>query len=132
MGIISINHYRKWEAVQSIMKDCTKCSGKPFFVTDWHTKGEDFGLPNRTGAQWNVPTQLDRGYFDKNFTIKLLKSKVFVGWHWFTCQDNDPNKLKNDSSYRDSNKGIINSNYEYYMPLNNNMKILKQSDVQTD
>lgn len=79
MGIISINHYRKWEAVQSIRKDWTKWSGKPFLVTEWHTKVEYFGLPNRTGAQRNVPIQLDLGYFYKNFTIKLLKSKVFVG-----------------------------------------------------
>jgi len=54
---------------------------------------------------------------NKNFTIKLLKSKVFVCWYWFACQDNDPNKLKTDSLYRDFNKGILNSNYEHYMPL---------------
>jgi len=69
MNIISTNHYRKWEPVQSIMKDWTKWSGKPFLITEWYTKGEDSGLPNRTGAGWNVPTQLDRGCFYQNLLL---------------------------------------------------------------
>lgn len=124
MDIISINHYRKWEPVQSIMADWTNWSGKPFIITEWYTKGEDSGLPNRTGAGWNVPTQQDRGYFYQNFTIELLKSKACVGWHWFTYQDNDPLNLKTDPSNRDSNKGIVNSNFDPYKPLMDNMKML--------
>jgi len=122
--IISINHYRKWEPVQSIMANWTNWSGKPFIITEWYTKGEDSGLPNRTGAGWNVPTQQDRGYFYQNFTIELLKSKACVGWHWFTYQDNDPLNLKTDPSNRDSNKGMVNSNFEPYKPLMENMKML--------
>ena len=122
--IISINHYRKWEPVQSIMANWTNWSGKPFIITEWYTKGEDSGLPNRTGAGWNVPTQADRGYFYQNFTIELLKSKACVGWHWFTYQDNDPLNLKTDPSNRDSNKGAVNSNYQPYKPLMDNMKML--------
>jgi hypothetical protein len=122
--IISINHYRKWEPVQSAMANWTSWSGRPFMITEWYTKGEDSGLPNRTGAGWNVPTQLDRGYFYQNFTIELLKSKACVGWHWFTYQDNDPLNLKTDPSNRDSNKGIVSSAYVPYQPLLQNMKIL--------
>jgi len=122
--IISINHYRKWEPVQSIMNDWVTWSGRPFIITEWYTKGEDSGLPNNTGAGWNVPTQADRGYFYQNFTIELLKSKACVGWHWFTYQDNDPNDLTTDPSNRDSNKGIVNSDFEPYQPLLDNMKIL--------
>ncbi len=122
MDIISINHYRKWEPVQSILTDWEKWSGKPFIITEWYTKGEDSGLPNKTGAGWNVATQTDRGYFYQNFIIELLKSKACVGWHWFRYQDNDPANLKTDYSNRDSNKGIINSDYEHYMPLIENMK----------
>lgn len=122
--IISINHYRKWEPVQSIMASWTNWSGKPFIITEWYTKGEDSGLPNKTGAGWNVPTQADRGYFYQNFTIELLKSKACVGWHWFTYQDNDPLNLKTDPSNRDSNKGMVNSNFEPYKPLMENMKML--------
>jgi hypothetical protein len=122
--IISINHYRKWEPVQSIMTDWEQWAGKPFLITEWYTKGEDSGLPNNTGAGWNVPTQKDRGYFYQNFTIELLKSKACVGWHWFTYQDNDPLDLTTDPSNRDSNKGIVNSDFDTYQPLLDNMKIL--------
>ena len=124
MDIISINHYRKWEPVQSIMADWTNWSGKPFIITEWYVKGEDSGLPNRSGAGWNVPTQQDRGYFYQNFTIELLKSKACVGWHWFTYQDNDPLNLNTDPSNRDSNKGIVNSVFTPYTPLMENMKQL--------
>jgi hypothetical protein len=124
MDIISINHYRKWEPDQSIMENWGNWSGKPFLITEWYTKGEDSGLPNKSGAGWNVPTQKDRGYFYQNFTIELLKSKVCVGWNWFTYQDNDPLDLTTDPSNRDSNKGIVNSNYDLYQPLIDNMKLL--------
>ena len=124
MDIVSINHYRKWEPVQSIMADWASWSGKPFIITEWYTKGEDSGLPNKSGAGWNVPTQTDRGYFYQNFTIELLKSKACVGWHWFTYQDNDPLDLKTDPSNRDSNKGVVSSLFVPYSPLLENMKIL--------
>lgn len=124
MDIVSINHYRKWEPVPSIMASWTSWSGKPFIITEWYTKGEDSGLPNNTGAGWNVPTQKERGYFYQNFTIELLKSKACVGWHWFTYQDNDPLDLATDPSNRDSNKGIVNSLFVPYSPLMDNMKVL--------
>lgn len=130
MDIVSINHYRKWEPIQSIMTNWKQWSGKPFIITEWYTKGEDSGLPNNTGAGWNVPTQKDRGYFYQNFIIELLKSKACVGWHWFTYQDNDPLNLNTDPSNRDSNKGIINSNYEPYIPLLDNMKLLNDNTYQ--
>lgn len=123
MDVVSVNHYRKWEPVQSILNNWQQWSGKPFIITEWYTKGEDSGLPNKTGAGWNVATQAERGYFYQNFAIELLKSKGCVGWHWFRYQDNDPLNLKTDYSNRDSNKGIINSNYDHYMPLIDNMKL---------
>lgn len=124
MDIISINHYRKWEPDQQIMNNWEAWSGRPFIITEWYTKGEDSGLPNKTGAGWNVPTQMDRGYFYQNFTIELIKNGNCVGWHWFTYQDNDPLNLKTDPSNRDSNKGIVSSKFEPYKPLLDNMKIL--------
>jgi hypothetical protein len=124
MDVVSINHYRKWEPVQSIMTNWASWSGKPFIITEWYTKGEDSGLPNNSGAGWNVPTQNDRGYFYQNFTIELLKSKACVGWHWFTYQDNDPLNMNTDPSNRDSNKGIVNSVFTPYTPLIDNMKML--------
>lgn len=130
MHIISINHYRKWEPIQSILNDWETWSGKPFLITEWYTKGEDSGLPNDTGAGWNVPTQKDRGYFYQNFTIELLKSKACVGWHWFTYQDNDPNNLKTDPSNRNSNKGIVDNDFNHYMPLIDYMKAINNHTFQ--
>ena len=77
MDIISINHYRKWEPIQTQMAEWEAWSNKPFIITEWYTKGEDSGLPNNTGAGWNVPTQQDRGYFYQNFNIRRnrIKSK---------------------------------------------------------
>lgn len=124
MDVISINHYRKWEPDQTQMANWEAWSGKPFLITEWYTKGEDSGLPNRTGAGWNVPTQADRGYFYQNFALELIKSKACVGWHWFTYQDNDPQDLTTDPSNRDSNKGIVDSRYNPYLPLLAQMKML--------
>ncbi len=127
MDIISINHYRMWQPNSRQMQEWEKWSGKPFLITEWYTKGEDSGLKNATGAGWIVKTQQDRGFFYQNFTIELLKSKNCVGWHWFTYQDNDPNDLKTDPSNRDSNKGIVNSEFVPYEPLLREMKKLNDN-----
>ncbi len=117
MDVISINHYRHWQPSRERMAAWGEWSGKPFLITEWYVKGEDSGLPNNTGAGWNVHTQLDRGYFYQNFTIELLKSKNCVGWHWFTYQDNDPENLKTDPSNRDSNKGVVDNDFNPYVPM---------------
>lgn len=127
MDIISINHYRMWEPDSLQLQNWGKWSGKPFLITEWYTKGEDSGLQNTTGAGWIVKTQLDRGYFYQNFVNELIKSKNCVGWHWFTYQDNDPNNLKVDYSNRDSNKGIVDSDFNRYQPLLKQMKIMNDN-----
>ncbi len=124
MDIISINQYRKWEPSGEMMTNWEGWSDKPFLITEWYTKGEDSGLPNQTGAGWNVATQKERGYFYQNFVIELLKSSGCVGWHWFTYQDNDPEDLTTDPSNRDSNKGAVDSRYNPYTPLLDEMKAL--------
>lgn len=127
MDIISINHYRMWQPDSVQLKNWEKWSGKPFLITEWYTKGEDSGLQNNTGAGWIVKTQQDRGYFYQNFVNELIKSKNCVGWHWFTYQDNDPNNLNVDESNRDSNKGIINSDFNRYEPLLKQMKMMNDN-----
>lgn len=124
MDVISINHYRKWEPDSCILDKWAKWSGKPFIITEWYIKGEDSGLPNITGAGWNVKTQQERGLFYQNFVIGLLKNKSCVGWHWFTYQDNDPGDKTTDFSNKDSNKGIVNNDYNRYLPLLDSMKSL--------
>lgn len=122
MDIISINHYQKWEPDAEAMRNWEAWSGKPFFVTEFYTKGEDSGLGNTTGAGWNVKTQNDRGLFYENFVNGLIKSGVCVGWHWFTYMDNDPTNKGTDSSNIDSNKGIVTWDFQRYNPLLEHMK----------
>lgn len=127
MDIVSINHYRKWQPEVADMKKWEEWSNKPFIITEWYTKGEDSELPNNTGAGWNVRTQHDRGLFYQNFAIELLKSGNCVGWHWFTYMDNDPTNPNVDYSNRDSNKGVVEWNYNRYIPLLENMKKLNDN-----
>ena len=117
MDIISLNHYQKWEPDESAMRNWEMWSGRPFMVTEYYVKGEDSGLPNATGAGWNVRTQVERGYFFQNFTRVLIKGRACVGWHWFKYMDNDPQDTSADPSNRDSNKGIVKWNYDYWTPL---------------
>ncbi|NDV80476.1 hypothetical protein [Bacteroides sp. 51] len=128
MDIISINHYRRWQPDQELMNQWGEWSGKPFLITEWYVKGEDSGLPNETGAGWNVHTQNDRGLFYENFCIELLKNPHSVGWHWFRYQDNDPEDLTTDPSNRDSNKGVVNSEYT---PWTDALKRMREVNVQT-
>ena len=107
VDVVSINHYQKWEPDADAMRNWESWSGKPFMVTEFYTKGLDSGLGNTTGAGWVVKTQKDRGLFYQNFVHQLVKSKVCVGWHWFTYMDNDPTNTGSDSSNIDSNKGIV-------------------------
>ncbi|MEO6285422.1 MAG: hypothetical protein ABIN80_09690 [Dyadobacter sp.] len=127
MDIVSINHYRMWQPDPVLLKNWEKWSGKPFLITEWYTKGVDSGLPNNGGAGWLVKTQQDRGYFYQNFAIELIKSKNCVGWHWFTYQDNDPENMNVDESNRDSNKGIVDSEFNQYQPLLKEMKMLNDN-----
>ncbi len=124
MDIISVNHYQRWTPDMEEITNFGKWSGKPFIVTEFYTKGEDSGLPNTTGAGWNVHTQEDRGWFYQNFCLQLLESKCCVGWHWFKYMDNDPEDLTTDYSNRDSNKGMVKWNFEPYTALMERMKQL--------
>ena len=130
MDVISINHYRRWEPSKEWMEKWGEWSGKPFIITEFYTRGEDSGLPNNTGAGWNVPTQQDRGYFYQNFVMELLKSGNCIGWDWFKYLDNDPQDLQTDPSNRDSNKGVVSWDYKPYIPLLESMKALNDNTYQ--
>lgn len=124
MDIISVNHYQRWTPDMEEITNFGKWSGKPFMVTEFYTKGEDSGLPNSTGAGWNVHTQKERGLFYQNFALALLRSKCCVGWHWFKYMDNDPTDRTTDPSNRNSNKGVVTWDFARYMPLLNHMKAI--------
>lgn len=124
LDVISINHYKYWKPEAKRMAEWATWSGKPFLITEFYTKGEDSGLPNTTGAGWNVHTQADRGWFYQNFVMELMRSGNCVGWNWFTYMDNDPQNLHTDPSNRDSNKGVVNWAFEPYTVLLDEMKQL--------
>lgn len=122
MDVISVNHYKKWQPDLSILTKWESWSGKPCLISEFYTKGVDSGMANTSGAGWLVRTQNDRGLFYQNFVNELVKSKVCVGWHWFTYMDNDPENPNTDDSNKDSNKGIVKWNYDRYDSLLEHMK----------
>ncbi|WP_036692154.1 hypothetical protein [Pedobacter glucosidilyticus] len=124
LDIVSINYYGVWTPTKSFMAKWTEWSGKPFIITEFYTKGMDSGLPNISGAGWQVKTQEDRGKAYQNFCLGLLESKNCVGWHWFKYQDNDPEDKNAEPSNRDANKGIFDNDYKAYQALVHKMQQL--------
>jgi len=130
IDIVSINYYGYWEPTKNHLKDWSIWTSKPFFITEFYTKAEESGMANITGAGWLVRTHKERGIHYQNFCIQLLKAKNCVGWHWFKYQDNDPNDPNADPSNKDSNKGLINNEYETCVPLAAAMKQLNENKYQ--
>lgn len=124
VDIASINYYGFWNLSDKHKKLFSTQLTKPFFITEFYTKGEDSKMGNITGAGWLVKTQADRGNHYQNFCLHLLKEANCVGWHWFKYQDNDPEDKMADPSNNDSNKGIVNTKYAVYYELTNKMKQL--------
>ncbi len=125
--VVSFNYYGSWTPESKIMKNWGDWAGKPFMITEFYTKAMDSGLANTTGAGFTVRTQQDRGYAYQNFCLGLLQSQNCVGWHWFRYQDNDPTAKGVDPSNLDSNKGLLNTEYQWYKPMINYMKQLNHN-----
>jgi hypothetical protein len=121
--VVSINYYGSWGPDQDLMKNWGKWAEKPFMITEFYTKAMDSGLANTSGAGFTVHTQQERGFAYQHFCLGLLQSKNCVGWHWFKYQDNDPTATGVDPSNIDSNKGLLNTEYQWYMPM---IKYMKQ------
>jgi hypothetical protein len=124
LDVVSINYYRVWTPEPHRMQEWAEWMNKPFMVTEYYVKGEDSGLPNKSGAGWLVKTQEDRGNFYQNFNLGLLEAGNCVGWHYFKYQDNDPTQKGAELSNTDSNKGILDNHYILYTPMTDRMKEL--------
>ena len=120
--IVSINYYNHWTPSEEHMENWGKLAGKPFIITEFYTKGMDSGLPNTSGAGMVVKTQQDRAYAYQHFTLGLLESGNCVGWQWFRYQDNDPTDKSKKPEHNDSNKGILDNEYQPYKELTKAMK----------
>ena len=125
LDVISMNYYGEWAVIPKHAAQWNKLK-KPFIITEFYTKGEDSKMGNITGAGWLVKTQKDRGLHYQNFCLDLLQIKNCVGWHWFRYQDNAPDDAAADFSNKDSNKGLINTNYEPYPQLADKMTQINQ------
>jgi hypothetical protein len=123
VDLISINYYGNWAPTDKHLEQWGQLK-KPYFITEFYTKGEDTGMPNISGAGWLVRTQADRGVHYQNFCLRLLQQPNCIGWHWFRYQDNDPSDKTADPSNNDSNKGIITATYELHAPLLDAMRRL--------
>ncbi|MHC4677216.1 MAG: hypothetical protein ACYTEK_00815 [Planctomycetota bacterium] len=124
LDVIAVNYYGAWGPDPEKMAMWSRESGRPFMITEFYAKGHDVGLANNSGAGWLVPTQKDRARFYQHFTMGLLESKSCVGWHWFKYRDNNPEDLSTDPSNRDSNKGIVDHQFNPYTTLLEGMKAL--------
>lgn len=124
--IVSFNYYGVWTPEEDLMQKWAYYTGRPFIITEFYTKAMDVGLANTTGAGFTVRTQQDKAYAYQHFCLSLLESKACVGWHFFKYQDNDPTAKNVDPSNIDSNKGIVNNDYEYYPQL---MALMKELHV---
>lgn len=127
VDIFSINYYGEWEPQADHIANWASWTSKPFFITEFYTKAEETGMSNLSGAGWIVKTQAERGIHYQNFCIKLLQAKNCVGWHWFRYQDNDPSDATADASNKDSNKGIVDTEYKSYRELAESMKQLNDN-----
>ena len=107
LDAVPVNFYQRWQPETETLRNWESWSGKPVLISEFYVKGStgiaDPLLTNESGAGWIVETQEDRGLFYQNFVIQLLKSKVCVGWHWFSYMDNDPT----GPSSGNANKGIV-------------------------
>ena len=124
--VISFNYYEAWTPDFELLYNMQRWSGKPVIITEWYAKGmdvweKDNRMTNKSGAGWTVRTQDDRGKFYQNFTIGLMECKNCVGFDWFKYWDNDPDNLKDDTSNRNSNKGMYTSDHKEYDELVNYM-----------
>jgi hypothetical protein len=120
MDVISINFYGHWD-LRPKEDDLWAKLKKPFIITEFYTKGDDTKMDNMSGAGWRVSTQADRGIHYQNFLLSFMQNKNCIGIHWFRYQDNDPKDTSADPSNLDSNKGMVNVDYEWYTPLVNAM-----------
>jgi len=121
---ISVNYYNSWTPDTQMLAMWEHESSKPEIITEWYVKGNDSGMPNKTGAGWLVGTQAERGDFYQNYALQLIQSKSIIGWHWFKYQDNDPDDPHAELSNRDANKGIVNIKFQNYAPLVERMRQL--------
>ena len=126
LDCMTINWYGQWEPNADDLQKLGERADLPMMVTEFYTKAMDAGMANTRGAGWLVPSQQDRADFYQGFTLRLLESKNFVGWHWHQYIDDDRSPaviykpgtaVWKDQSNIDANKGIVDIGHRPYTEL---------------
>lgn len=124
--IVSVNFYDRFSPNDQITAPTRWMSwiDAPCVVTEFYTKGYDAttqgNVNGYSGAGWVVKTQTERGYFYQNSCLQLLKSKIFVGWHYFKFQDDG-----------DSNKGIYTTSAKGRQEYTELTSLMKELNINT-
>ena len=125
-----VNYYGSWEIDADVLYNMGRWMDTPFLVTEFYAKGMDAvsplggSYPNTDGAGWVVETQTQRGEYYQNFCLRLLESKLSIGWMYFQYIDNDPNV--NSTA---SNKGMVNCDHdtEVYDDMNKQIALVNEN-----
>ena len=91
---------------------------KPCMITEFYAKEYSSTYPNQPGAGFYTDDQNGRGIFYQSSCLDVLRSKYYVGWHYFRWQD-DP--LPNFS-----NKGMVNLSDQEYVGMTAHMEELNR------
>lgn len=121
--IISVNYYNYVFPSDQICSPVkwTKWlenNDKPCMITEFYAKAYNSTYPEQSGAGFYTDDQAGRGIFYQSSCLDVLRSKYYVGWHYFRWQD--------DLAPNFSNKGMVNSNSEEYTEMTTYMEELNR------
>lgn len=91
---------------------------KPCMITEFYAKEYSSTYPNQPGAGFYTDDQSGRGIFYQSSCLDVLRSKYYVGWHYFRWQD--------DPAPNFSNKGIVNATDQEYVGMTSYMEELNR------
>lgn len=91
---------------------------KPAMITEFYTKEYNAAYPDQPGAGFYTDSQEGRGIFYQSTCLDVLKSKYYVGWHYFRWQD--------DPVPNFSNKGMVNAAEQEYTGMTSYMEELNR------
>jgi len=91
---------------------------KPCMITEFYAKAYNTTYPDQSGAGFYTDDQAGRGIFYQSSCLDVLKSKYYVGWHYFRWQDDLPPKF--------SNKGMVDPGNKEYTEMTAYMEELNR------
>jgi hypothetical protein len=106
VDVVSVNFYAELAPSPAMVALWRRGAGdKPFLISEFYVKADDWTGDNRNGGGWLVRTQGDRGRFYENFVLRLMEERCFVSWQWFKYRD---------TGTTGSNKGLVDVHDQPY------------------